>query len=253
MNDTNEVKLTEGQSPMGVPVAIVIAGALIAAAIYFGNSTEVEVAKEAPAGGQRAEQEAQPAREAGNVAGAVVGDIRPVDKSDHVLGEADAKVTVIEYSDIECPFCRRFHPAAAKLVGEFPDDVRWVWRHFPLEQLHPNARMAALATECAGEQGMFWELLDHMMSKETVASDEYTEEKLPAVAQAAGVKNITQFKACLADGKYNQKIESDMADAAKAGGRGTPYSVVIGPNGEKEAISGAQPYENVKAVVEEYL
>jgi protein-disulfide isomerase len=139
-----------------------------------------------------------------------------------------------------------------QLLEEYPNDVRWVWRHFPLEQLHDNARVAALATECAGEQGKFWELLDYMM-EQVESSEELAEEGLPAMAQSVGVTSSVQFKTCLTEKKFNQKVDDDIADAATAGGRGTPYSVIIGPNGEKDSVSGAQPYAAVKAAVEKYL
>ena len=251
MNEVSESKSSKGvQSSVGVPLAIVIAGGLIAAAIYFGSSTGG--LRTAPTGDQGSGAAAAPDA-AGDPAVAVgVGDIRPVDKSDHVRGSANAKVTVIEYSDIECPFCKKFHPTMVQLLKEYPKDVRWVWRHFPLEQLHDNARIAAIGTECAGEQGKFWELVDYMMEK-VEAGEELAETNLPALAQSVGVTNSVQFKTCLSERKYNQKIDDDIADAATAGGRGTPYSVIIGPNGEKEALSGAQPYAALKAAVEKHL
>jgi protein-disulfide isomerase len=245
MNDTNESK--GAQSTVGVPVAIVIAGGLIAAAIYFGNAAGG--LGTAPVDGGAADVAVAPQAADGEPAVAAVGDIRPVDDRDHIRGPENAKVTVIEYSDIECPFCKRFHPTMTQLLTEYPNDVRWVWRHFPLEQLHPDARIAAIATECAGEQGKFWELLDSMMED----GIDLAEAKLPALAQAAGVTNSAQFKSCLSDEKYNQKVDDDIADAAAAGGQGTPYSVVIGADGEKEAISGAQPYAAVKAAVDKHL
>ena len=232
-------------SPLGVPVAIVIAGALIAVAIYFGGRV--------PAGQPRENEEiAAVPEEAAEVAGAVIGDIRPVGEADHVRGAAEARVTVIEYSDLECPFCKRFHPTMQQLVKEYPNDVRWVHRHFPLEQLHSKASKEAEATECAGEQGKFWELLD-IIYEVTPSNDGLDLDTLPPLAQRAGVADIKQFEDCLASGKYADRVAEDLVDAGTAGGQGTPYSVVIGPEGEKEALSGAQPYEAVKAAVGKYL
>lgn len=248
MNDTSE-STKDTQSSIGVPVAIVIAGALVAAAIYLGGGGGFG---KAPVGDENGEVAVAPEAEVDNPAAPAVGEVRAVSDSDHVRGPADAKVTVVEYSDIECPFCKRFHPTMIQLLEEYPKDVRWVWRHFPLEQLHENARIAAIATECAGEQGKFWETIDYMMGEEGAAK-ELTEENLPAVAKKVGVTNIAQFTTCLSDEKYNKKVDDDIADAAAAGGRGTPYSVVIGADGKKEAISGAQPYAALKAVVEKHL
>jgi len=245
------------QSAFSTPLAIVVAGALVAGAIYFGNggvgrTPAATDSDGVPAGTVAAA--AQPAAQ-GNPAGAGAPSavtVRPVAADDHVRGSSDAKVTVIEYSDFECPFCKRFHPTMAQLLDEFPDDVRWVYRHFPLEQIHPNARIAALATECAGEQGKFWELTDYIFEN-TSTGAEIAVSELPALAGAAGVPNANQFQTCLSSGKYEDAIDADMADAQQAGARGTPYSVILGPNGETEPLSGALPYASVKTVVEKYL
>jgi len=251
--ESKSAKASDTQSSVGVPVAIVIAGALVAAAIYFGGGTSSGDATEPirndnkGGGGVAAEPQDQ-----GEIAGVAVGDIRPVDASDHVRGSAGAKVTIIEYSDIECPFCSRFHGTMQQLVAEYPNDVAWVYRHFPLEQLHDNAKIAAVATECAAEQGKFWEVLDYMFGSVNDPT-EFEEENLPALVQKAGLTNMASFTTCLSSGKHEQRVERDIQDAATAGGRGTPYSVIVGPNGEKEALSGAQPYQAVKAAVDKYL
>ncbi len=86
--------------------------------------------------------------------------LSPVTKDDHITGAKKPKVTLIEYSDFECPFCQRFHPTVKQLLEKYPDDVAVVFRHFPLESIHPNARGYAVASECAAEQGKFWEFTD---------------------------------------------------------------------------------------------
>lgn len=250
MNDTNSSGDSSPKRPaagssatLGVPVAIVIAGGLIAAAVYFGGGG-------APAD-LTAEQEVMVEPEA-EVAGAVVGNIRAVTDEDHIRGAANAKVTLIEYSDTECPFCKRFHETAQQLVDEYPNDVRWVYRHFPLAQLHSQAQKEAEATECAGEQGKFWEMID-LIYEITPSNDGLNLDQLPIYAEQSGVANIAQFNDCLESGKYTEKVEADLADAAVAGGQGTPYSVLIGPDGKKVPINGAQPYPNVKAAVDNLL
>lgn len=90
---------------------------------------------------------------------------RPIDASDHTRGPENAKITLIEYSDIQCPFCQKFHPVVKQILDKYPNDVRWAYRHFPLEQIHPYARIAANAVECASEQGKFWELTDYLFEK----------------------------------------------------------------------------------------
>lgn len=86
--------------------------------------------------------------------------LAPVTKDDHIMGASKPKVTLIEYSDFECPFCQRFHPTVKQLAAKYPNDVAVVYRHFPLESIHPNARGYAVASECAGAQGKFWEFAD---------------------------------------------------------------------------------------------
>lgn len=230
------------QSPLGVPVAIVVAGGLIAAALYYGGRAPARTAGEGAGGTEPA----------GEVAGETVGEFRAVDASDHVRGAANAKVTMIEYSDLECPFCKRFHPTLQQAVDEFPNDVRWVYRHFPLEQLHSKAPKEAEATECAGEQGKFWEMVD-LIFEVTPANDGLDLNELPKLAQQAGVANAQQFQECLDSGRYAERVAKDLADAEAAGGRGTPYTVLVGPDGKKVPVSGAQPYASVKAAIQELL
>lgn len=229
--------------PMNVPVAIIIAGALVAAAVYFRPGIGPTSRESASgAAGQTPSAAQAPA----------VGDFRAVDEIDHVRGAASPKVMLIEYSDLECPFCKRFHPTLQQVLKDYPNDVRWVYRHFPLEQLHSQAPAEANATECAGEQGKFWELTDKIYEV-TTSNDTLDLTKLSDYARQAGVANIPQFEKCVADEKYKSKVQADYADAGAAGGTGTPYSILIGPDGKKIPIEGAQPYAAVKAAIDSLL
>lgn len=230
--------------PLNAPVAIVVAGALIALALYFRPTQPSPKATAGEAGsGAAVEQPTEPP----------VGDFRAVDlKTDHVRGAANAKVTIIEYSDLECPFCKRFHPTLQQVLKDYPNDVQWVYRHYPLEQLHSQAPAEANATECASEQGKFWEFTDKIYEV-TPANDGLDLSKLSEYAREVGVANIPQFEKCVADNKYKDLVDKDLADAESAGGQGTPYSVIIGPKGEKIPINGAQPYASVKAAIDSLL
>lgn len=235
-------------SSFGVPAAIVIAGGMIAAALYFGGG---KVPAQQVASGQQAAnpQAAQPAAQPPEL---TIGEIRPVTDQDHIRGVKDAKVTVIEYVDLECPFCKRFHPTLQQLLKEYPNDVSWVYRHFPLDALHSKARKEAEALECAGEQGKFWEMTDKIFEV-TPSNDGLDMSTLPTLAQQVGVANLQLFQSCLDSGKYADHVAADLADAQAAGGQGTPYSVVLVANGEKFPLSGAQPYSAVKQLVEQAL
>ena len=123
---------------------------------------------------------------------------------------------------------------------------------FLLDSLHSKARKEAEATECAGEQGKFWEFTD-LIFEVTPSNNGLDLDTLPDLARRAGVANITQFQTCVDDDKYKDVVDADLADAQLAGMRGTPYSVVIGPDGEKTPINGAQQYAQVKATIDSLL
>lgn len=97
--------------------------------------------------------------------------IRAADGSkEPIRGKASAKITLVEYSDLECPFCKQFHKTMEQVIQAYPNDVKWVYRHMPLDSLHSKARTEANATECAGEQGKFWEFTDSIF-KVTPSND----------------------------------------------------------------------------------
>lgn len=179
--------------------------------------------------------------------------VRPVDeKNEHVRGAKNAKLTIVEYSDFECPFCKRFHATMQEVVQKYNKDVRWVYRHFPLDSLHSQARTEALASECASEQGKFWEFADKIYEV-TASNDGLDLSKLQEYATQAGVKDLKKFQSCLDTKKYASKVQADEQDAQKAGGQGTPYSVLLGPNGETIPISGAQPLSAIDATIQQFL
>ena len=178
---------------------------------------------------------------------------KDVSKQDHILGDPDAPVKIVEFSDIECPFCKRFHVTIQQLMSEYGADgrVAWVYRHFPLDQLHSKARKEAEATECANELGGnkgFWAYLDRIFEI-TPSNNGLDLNLLPQIAEDIGLDRV-KFEECLSSGKYAQHIESDYQDAVSSGGRGTPYSVVIAANGKKFVVSGAQPYSALKSIID---
>jgi protein-disulfide isomerase len=186
--------------------------------------------------------------------------VKPVGPSDHIFGNPDARVKVIEFSDFECPFCKHFHATMKQLTSEYEKDgkVAWVYRHFPIDQLHPKARKEAQASECANELGgnkAFWAYANRLFEV-TPSNNGLDPAMLPQIAQESGLDRAA-FEACLGGdargGKYAAHIESDYQDASASGGEGTPYTLVIGPTGKIYPINGALPYEAVKAIVETAL
>lgn len=174
---------------------------------------------------------------------------------DHLRGAKNAKVTLVEFSDTECPFCRKFHPTLRQILKKFPDEVRWVYRHYPLDGLHAKSRKEAEATECAAELGgneKFWAYLDRLFEV-TPGNDGLDSAELPNIAEYVGLSKAS-FESCLSSGRHAKRVADDLADATLAsGGEGTPHTVVIGPDGKKFAIGGAQPYVRVEQMITELL
>lgn len=167
----------------------------------------------------------------------------PVD-DDPALGPADAPITIVEFSDFECPFCQKWNSEVyGKLKEQYPDQVRLVYRDFPLESIHANAFPAAEAANCANEQGQFWPFHDKLFSMEQgLSTQAYTQ-----YASDLGL-NLDDFKACLESGKYKPEVQADFDFAANLGVRSTPTFFINGI-----ALVGAQPFEVFQEVIEKEL
>ncbi len=223
------------------PIAIIISGIFIAGVIFINGIKSEKKVVNAP-------QQQVPAQQTGDLES-----MRPISTDDHIRGNPNAPVKIVEYSDTECPFCKRFHPIMQQVMDEYgkSGQVAWVYRHFPLDQLHSKARKEAEATECAADLGgndKFWEYLDRLMEV-TPANNGLDPAELPTIAQYVGL-DVQKFNECLASGKYATKVEADAQNATATGGMGTPWSIVVGKGGKKYPLSGAQPYEAVKQLIE---
>lgn len=181
-------------------------------------------------------------------------DIAPVGDDEFIRGNKDAKITLIEYSDFECPFCARFHPTMQQVLEDYGDDVRWVYRHYPLS-FHPNAQKAGEAAECVAEQlgnDGFWAYADAVVEEQNKLGGSLTPAAILAAATAAGA-NESQVQTCLDSDKYAQAVADDLASGTAAGVTGTPGTILLTQDGEAELISGALPIEQVKTVIDKYL
>ena len=158
-------------------------------------------------------------------------------------GPATAPVTIVEFSDFECPFCGRLFPTLKAVEKIYLDRVRIVYRQFPLRKIHPLAQKAAEASLCAGEQGRFWDMHDSLFGDQ----EHLTVDDLKARAVALKLDTAT-FNACLDSGKQVAAIDRDIADGAKAGVTGTPTMFING-----RMMVGAQPYAQIQAVIEDEL
>jgi len=198
---------------------------------------------------QRAEAEKSERRQADTQS----AKMRPVSKTrDHIRGNPAAPVTLVEYSDFECPFCKRFHPTMKQLVDESKGQLNWVYRHFPLDELHSKARKEAAASECAAELGgndAFWKFADRFFELTPSNNRTDIDTVLPQIAGEIGLDKA-KFASCLASGKFDQRVAEDLENAAATGGRGTPWSIIVSKSGKKYPLSGAQPYAAVKQIVD---
>lgn len=172
-------------------------------------------------------------------------------------GDQNARLTLIEYSDYQCPFCSRYVRDTLPLIERDyikTGKIKYVFRDFPLESIHPNALLASEAAACAGEQGKYWEMHERLFDHPNAlnATD------MPAHAQSVGL-NPSSFKQCLDSGKHKESIRKGMTEAVSLGVNGTPtfFIGLTSPNDSKvkviRALKGAAPFANFKEVIDGIL
>ncbi|MBI2188567.1 MAG: thioredoxin domain-containing protein [Acidobacteria bacterium] len=166
--------------------------------------------------------------------------IAPDDPS---LGAASAPVTVVEFSDFQCPFCQRVMPTLKRLRESYGDRVRIVWKDFPLTSIHPQAFRAAEAGQCAKEQGKFWEYHDRLFANQQALQPEF----LKKYADELGL-DAAKFDACLDTAKYAERVQEHMGIGNALGVSSTPSVFING-----RLVAGAHPYETFAAIIDEEL
>lgn len=224
-----------------IPISIVLAGALIATGIYLG--------------GMRSGVNTQ----TGNQQEANGGDLQlaSVNKDDHILGNPNAKIVIVEYSDLECPFCKAYQATLHQIIDKYGKngDVAWVYRHFPLTELHSKASKEAEASECAAELGgsdKFFQYIDAVYAI-TPSNDGLDLAQLPVIAGQVGL-DVNAFSACLNSGKYANKVAAARSEAIAAGGQGTPYTILVTSDGTKLPITqGAISFTQLSGLIDELL
>jgi protein-disulfide isomerase len=149
--------------------------------------------------------------------------IPPVDDTDHTLGPALAPVTVVEYGDFECPNCKQAAPAVALLLQHFAGRIRFAFRHFPLEEVHPHALAAAQAAECAGAQRKFWPMHDRLFENQP----HFTRHQLRGYAEALDL-DLGRYDLEMDDTVYLQRVREHQASGRASGVRATPAFFVAG-------------------------
>lgn len=177
--------------------------------------------------------------------------ILPVNENDYVYGNLDARYTLIEYSDYECPYCKKFHSTAEMFVERNPE-VNWVYRHFPLDFHNPGAQKQAEAAECAGElagnQG-FWDYSKKIFERTKSNGKGFPIENLVPLAEELKL-NKTQFETCLNTDKYRNKVLLQFQQGQRAGVTGTPGNFLIDTQtGQIIAVNGAQPLNALESAL----
>jgi len=233
---------------MTLPGAIIVAGALVAMALIWISR---------PA--------AAPASVRGSGAPSAASSMAPITAADHILGNPNASIKLVEYSDPSCPYCKTFNPTMeAIMAGYGPGGrVAWVYRQFPLDRpdengdiLHPNSGKEAAAFECAGALGgttVFFAYekrwFDVFPSDGASRSASDDEAQIAQTAKDVGLDPVS-FNECLSSGRFNDKLDKSYADGLNAGITGTPYTVIITPSGTDIPLSGAISYTTLKTAID---
>lgn len=223
MSDSKKLEIS-------TPVAVIIAGVVIAGAILYTNAH--------PASQAAADVNAGQLPTSVNVSAPSA--------QDHIVGSPDAPVVLVEYSDFQCPFCSLVYPTLKSIVAASNGQVAWVMRNFPLTSIHPQANPAANAAECIAEQlgnTGWWQYADAVFNNQ--------DKLAPAYSRSLAVQfgaNAQKYDACVSASKYQAKIDAQTAEAENNGGQGTPFTVVVG-HGKQVPVSGAVPASQFNSVI----
>jgi protein-disulfide isomerase len=216
-----------------LPITIVVAGVLIAGAVFLVGKNGTT-----------------PTPQGGKVTA------RAYDATkDHILGNPDAPVKVVEYADLECPYCKTFNNTMHQVMDYYgaSGKVAWVYRPFPLGSIHSKAPKEAEAAECAADQGgdtTFFKFIDRVYEV-TPGSNGLDLAQLPIIAKYVGL-DVDTFNQCLSSGKYTKKVQDSYAEAIAAGGQGTPFTLIM-VGTDSVVLSGAQQYDSMRAAIDTVL
>ena len=233
--DTQTQVVEKTKSNYNIPLAIIIAGVIIAGALIYTSGNNKDLSADTIKKIQS------------------LDNMRKITKDDHIRGDIDAKVKIVEYSDLECPYCKQFSITMNKIISEYGNDkkVAHIYRHFPLEQLHSKAKTEAVASECVWDQkgnDGFWKFVERVYEI-TPSNDGLDINLLPEIAQYAGADK-DKFLSCMNDAKYLDKVNKDIQNADDMGGGGTPFTLIVTPDGKVTEIGGAQPYAVIKQMID---
>jgi protein-disulfide isomerase len=217
-----------------LPITIVVAGALIAGAVFLAGKGSVQTGD--------------------NTTGKVTARAY-TPGVDHILGNPNAAVKIIEYSDLECPYCKTFNTTMNQIIQYYgaSGKVAWVYRHFPLASIHSKAPKEAEAAECAAKLGgdaAFFKFIDGVFEV-TPSSNGLDLAQLPVIAKKIGL-DVSSFNQCLNSGEFSKKVSESYNEAIKLGAQGTPYTLIM-VGTESVVLPGAQPYDSMRAAIDSVL
>ena len=219
-----------------LPITIVVAGALIAGAVFLLGKSSVPKPVGDGTTGKISARAYDP-------------------KIDHILGNPNAPVKVVEYADLECPFCKTFEATMHQVMDFYGQSgkVAWVYRPFPLAQIHSKAPQEAQAAECAAAQGgdtAFFKYIDQVYAV-TPGSNGLDLAQLPIIAQQIGL-DVPKFNQCLSSGTFAKKVQDSYNEAIAAGAQGTPFVLIMVGN-DAVQLQGSQPYDSMRAAIDAVL
>lgn len=220
------------KSSLTVPIAIVVGGIIVAVAVYVSIPKKVSTSSDT-----------------GNPSL-----VRPVGTSDHILGNPAAKVMIIEYSDFECDFCKGFHDTLHQIIATegASGEVAWVFRQFPLSEIHPNALSHARAAECVAQvagNDTFWKFANALFANQPIDPSQYG-----TLAASVGISSDA-FATCYANASatLDARIMADRQNALDTGAVGTPYSLIVVTGKAPIVMDGAYSYDAAKELIEQAL
>jgi protein-disulfide isomerase len=205
---------------------------------------------------QREQQAAAQAAEATKLAERAKNVRRVNLERDHVFGNPKALISIIEYSDFECPYCQAFHTTPKKIVEQYQGRVNWVYRHYPLPFHNPVAQKTAEASECVAELGgndAFWIFTDALYARGPIGDESKALADKLALVEKLGLDQAA-FSECLSSAKFSARVADDLQEGSQIGINGTPGTVILNnENGAVRLVSGAVPPESLAATIEQVL
>jgi len=175
----------------------------------------------------------------------------PVNYNDHVQGNRQAKIKIIEYGDLECSVCANFNPIMQEINKKYNNQIQWVYRHFPITSIHAQAADAAIASECVADLGgeaKFWQFINAVFANQKLLG-------LSLYQQLAAELNIDQqkFINCLESGQFSSKVNAHRNNAIESGATGTPFVVIELPDGTRDSFSGLASFEEMDLIIGGYF